>query len=141
MEILNIKNIVEDNGKTVEHNNIKKNHNIPIGALVEVKYNQWLGDGCCVKVHARLWVVGHGRDCDGTPLYTLSPFKVNIFPKGRIIFDSQSVLMGEVELNSDICKSILNKYESGFKEEDLTVIEVTQDIKNGKNSLTWEKGE
>ena len=36
-------------------------HDIPIGTLVELE------DG------VRLWVVCHGRDCDGTPLYSLCP--------------------------------------------------------------------
>jgi len=46
-------------------------HNIPVGTLVEVKYNTWHGHGACSKVHARLWVIWHTKDCDGTPLYAL----------------------------------------------------------------------
>lgn len=42
-----------------------KEHNIPIGAMVEInlEYNEDHG--------ARLWVADHTRDCDGYPLYAL----------------------------------------------------------------------
>lgn len=49
-------------GKTIKEVNLEKNHNIPIGALVEIKSNG-----------VRMFVVKHTRDCDGTPLYSLSP--------------------------------------------------------------------
>lgn len=47
-------------GRTYQQINEQKKHNIPIGALVE------LDSG------ARLFVVNHTRDCDGTPLYYLA---------------------------------------------------------------------
>ena len=52
--------IVEANGKTIRENNMEKGHNIPLQSLVET------AEGL------RLYVVMHGRDCDGTPLYWLS---------------------------------------------------------------------
>lgn len=137
MDAMNVKDIIEENGKTIEQNNLEKKHNIPIGTLVEVKYDEWFGDGACQKVHARLWVVSHDRDCDGTPLYTLSSHRGDVFPKGRILFDSQTETLGEVELNSDICKSILNQYKSGFGEERLTPIELNDKIVDGEGSLEW----
>ncbi len=51
--------------------NMAMEHNIPVGTLVEVKYDIWHSDGACSKVHARLWVIAHIRATDGTPLYTL----------------------------------------------------------------------
>ena len=54
-----------------ELNNLKK-HKIPIGTLVEVKFEDSFGGEGGWKVHARLWIIKHTRDCDGTPLYTLS---------------------------------------------------------------------
>jgi hypothetical protein len=61
MRIIKIADIVDpDSGKTYRQINLEKGHSIPIGALVE------LDDG------VRLFVVKHGRDCDGTPLYWLS---------------------------------------------------------------------
>ncbi|MCT4994224.1 hypothetical protein LZK84_16415 [Pseudomonas aeruginosa] len=59
--VINVSDLVEENGKTVRENNLAKNHNIAIGELVE-------------NVHSgtRLYVFGYGRDCDGTPLYHLT---------------------------------------------------------------------
>jgi len=48
-------------GRTYRVVNSEKRHNINIGSLVE------LGNGC------RLLVVKHTRDCDMTPLYSLAP--------------------------------------------------------------------
>lgn len=54
-------------GRTIWEVNRAKPHVIPIGALVEVGNSEYPdpSDG------VRLWVVHHGRDCDGTPLYYL----------------------------------------------------------------------
>lgn len=49
-----------ETGKTYREENHEKTHNIPLHSLVET------GEGL------RLWVVEHSRDCDGTPLYSLS---------------------------------------------------------------------
>lgn len=108
--------IVEKNGKTIKENNLEERHNIPIGSLVEVKYNKWYGEGACAKIHARLWVVEHNRDCDGTPLYTLSgPFK------------------------DGLLANRFHQADGGFSEESLTKIEVTDDLKHGHGSLRWEE--
>lgn len=69
--IILLHDMLEANGKTIKENNLEEKHSIPIDTLVEVKFNSWFGDGACWKVHARLWVDSHTRDCDGTPLYTL----------------------------------------------------------------------
>lgn len=50
----------QETGKTYREENAELEHNIPIGALVELE--------CGV----RLFVVWHGRDCDQTPLYSLA---------------------------------------------------------------------
>lgn len=47
-------------GRTYRQINNAKTHAIPVGALVELLNG------------VRLFVVWHGRDCDGTPLYWLS---------------------------------------------------------------------
>ena len=68
MSIVMVSDIVEENGKTVRQNNMKKTHSIPLGYLVEID-----GSGGADEYHGvRLWVVKHSRDCDGTPLYDLS---------------------------------------------------------------------
>lgn len=52
-------NIQDENGESQKDRNLKKNHNIELGALVELESG------------VRLFVVNHSRDCDGTPLYDL----------------------------------------------------------------------
>lgn len=51
--------VLPETGKTSRQTNLEKKHNIPLGSLVE------LDNG------VRLFVVGHPRDFDGTPLYNL----------------------------------------------------------------------
>ena len=49
-----------------------KKHAVPVGTLVEMlETDQETED----YTGARLYVVHHGRDCDKTPLYWLSPYK------------------------------------------------------------------
>lgn len=55
--------------KTYREENAELMHNIPIGALVEIlqdEYGEIESAGC------RLFVVAHERDCDMTPIYSLS---------------------------------------------------------------------
>jgi len=47
-------------GRTYRQINAEKQHNIPIGALVEV-----------IDSGERLFVMKHTRDCDQTPLYSI----------------------------------------------------------------------
>lgn len=66
MNTVLVSNIVEKNGSTVRENNLKAEHKIPLGSLVEVNIPY-------IEEHGvRLFVVSHERDCDGSPLYTLS---------------------------------------------------------------------
>lgn len=71
MKIINISDLVNpDTGKSYRQENNERIHNIPVGTLVEVDFD----DECLEspKKGLRLFVVGHDRDCDGTPLYSLS---------------------------------------------------------------------
>lgn len=63
---INVSDIVEDNGRTVRQNNMAIKHRIPIGTLVEVNAEE------CEAYGIRAFVVKHERDCDGTPLYSLT---------------------------------------------------------------------
>jgi hypothetical protein len=71
---INIADIVEENGKTIRENNLAKVHGIPLGALVEVRPD----DEDDREGGVRAFVVHQGRDCDGTPLYSLSLHAENI---------------------------------------------------------------
>jgi hypothetical protein len=53
-------------GKTWKEKNLAENHTIKIGTLVEINYEEAENRG------VRLFVCGHTRDCDGTPLYSLT---------------------------------------------------------------------
>ena len=107
-----IHNLVNpETGKTHKEENLERRHNIPLGTLVEVKFDNWFGDGACWKVHARLWVVAHTRDCDGTPLYSISRW--------------QSPFQ-------------LHRTYPGFSEKSLTVVNVTDELARGCGALQWE---
>ena len=114
MDMIFVGDIVESNGMTVKQNNLAKHHNIKIGELVEVKYHEWYGEGACEKLHSRLWVISHDRDCDGTPLYGLSRFKTE-----KLAFEFRDI-------------------RRGFAEESLTVVPVTEELKYGEGALEWE---
>ena len=101
-------------GKTHREMNNERHHAIPIGALVEVKFDTWFGDGACWKVHARMWVAAHTRDCDGAPLYSISRWKDPAF-------------------------AMPDRALHGFSEESLTVVEITDKVRNGDDSLSWDE--
>lgn len=67
-----VHDLVEENGKTIKENNLARAHNIPVGALVEVDDK---GE------RRQLYVVYHARDCDGTPLYSLSEYPTDIIKR------------------------------------------------------------
>lgn len=116
----------EENGRTIRENNLAVQHKIPIGTLVEVKYSNWFGDGSCQVVHARLWVIGHGRDCDGTPLYTLAS-------KKKSAVDEVTAEFGKL-FAEFTCGVVHN-----LGEESLSVMTVTPELLRGDNALTVEE--
>lgn len=99
-------------GKTYKQENLELQHAIPIGALVEAKIDAWFGEGACWKIHARLWVVSHDRDCDGTPLYSISRWKDPDFAKQHEHFH-------------------------GIPEHYLTPVTITPAIAAGEGALSW----
>lgn len=71
MELINIADLKNpETGKTYREENNAKIHNIPLGTLVEVDCDDSYLES--PKKGLRLFVVQHDRDCDGTPLYSLS---------------------------------------------------------------------
>jgi len=71
MDLINIADLKNtETGKTYREENNAKSHNIPLGTLVEVDFDDSYLES--PKKGLRLFVVGHDRDCDGTPLYSLS---------------------------------------------------------------------
>lgn len=135
--LINFADIVEENGKTVRENNLEKTHDISIGTLVEVKFDKWHGNGACEKTHARLWVVSHDRDCDGTPLYSLSPFKEPMFFQGSLKYGGEEGRL----VKEEIVLNIANQVHSGYPRESLTPVEVTKELIEGVGALSWDEDE
>jgi hypothetical protein len=127
--------IVEQNGKTIKENNLEIQHKIPIGALVEVKHSRWHGDGACEKIHARLYVIRHMRDCDGSPLYVLSPHSPAYIEKALCDF---GLLTPEQRAKKRFITNMMFRVEGGFGEESLKVVKLTEKVKRGDNVLRWE---
>jgi hypothetical protein len=72
MQVVFIGDLVEENGKTVKENNLERVHNVPVGSLVEITYESEYEEPSERVKGLRLFVVKHSRDCDGSPLYSLS---------------------------------------------------------------------
>ncbi len=70
--VMNVADLVNpESGKTYREENLKKGHTILLDSLVEVM--EYDGEKYVRNPESlRLYVVMHGRDCDGTPLYWLS---------------------------------------------------------------------
>ena len=111
---------IEANGRTIHKNNMAKGHAIPVGTLVEVKYDKWHGAGACSKVHARLFVIWHTRDCDGTPMYSLGEKSDPAAYEGSL---AECAMLG---------------LEGGFVEKDLTPVKVDDRLCEGHGSLEWD---
>jgi hypothetical protein len=123
-KIINVADIIEPNGKTIRENNRELTHGIPVGTLVEVQYDVWHGDGACSKVHARLYVLAHNRDCDGTPVYTLG-----YDPEAYVEYSKKQV--------NKFTVNALCGVKGGFSESSLTVVPVTPELLKGVGALTW----
>lgn len=158
MKIISVSDIVEKNGNTIRENNWERSHDVPLGTLVEVKYSHWLKDGACLRAEARLWVVSHDRDCDGTPLYSLADRPMNVLEimvedvcreitgeKVPVCEEKRRTSDGRVLHGEYRFWEILNGLgvvrETGFPERSLTLIEVTDELKRGEGSLRWDEGE
>jgi hypothetical protein len=60
-------------GRTWREANLERQHTIPVGTLVELVFDPEEDPDLYENYHGvRLWVWRHTRDCDGSPLYTLS---------------------------------------------------------------------
>jgi hypothetical protein len=114
MNIKSVADIVEENGKTVRQNNLEKKHNIPIGSIVEVYVNVEHQNATYPDVQVNLSgkcnliVVGHTRDCDGTPLYTVAD--IPYAPLGMKYSKQREELLVE---------SFAHCVKVGYAEEDL----------------------
>jgi hypothetical protein len=135
--------IVEDNGKTIKENNLEKQHDLALGTLVEVKYSDHqtgANQGACKKIHARLFVVKQGRDCDGSILYWLSHKKPETQPRVRVWFPDENWGQNNDEqpipgivFNEERSRSLVDDWVGGFSKDSLTI--VSEEEK--KDILDW----
>jgi hypothetical protein len=77
MNIVNIADLIDDNGKTIRENNLEKIHNVPLGTLVDVHFRVDYSGGAFQIIKGKMYVVSHDRDCDGTPLYSLCCYNIS----------------------------------------------------------------
>jgi len=98
MGITQFSSILEGNGKTIKENNLGKLPVHALGAIVKVTldlyypgYQQSDGVEVNLKGKCTLYVVGHMRDCDGTPLYILSDIPV-VYPVDEPMLSQQKLL-------------------------------------------------
>lgn len=98
INVADIKDTNDPQGRTFREINNATPHAIPIGALVELETKE------------RLYVVQHQRDCDGEPLYGLS---------------TKEVLERDIEsIDNDLIKELYSmRIINGYSKESLKVIE------------------
>lgn len=130
--------MVEANGKTVRENNMELQHKYPIDTLVEVKYDTWHGEGACTKIHARLFVARHIRDCDGTPLYILSdtPTKHWIQHPSEVFFTDHKHPLRDVK--KEWIFRGMYRLTPPLGESCMVAVEQTSDLVKGYGALSWE---
>jgi hypothetical protein len=130
---------VEKNGKTVRENNLARQHSIPLGALVDFEYEEYFGNGAGVAGRARMYVVDHARDCDGTPLYWLAsaPREKWCVPGMSAALALQAPPLSLQGLYLASCYHL----KGGYPEESLHPVELTADVLSGEGVPTLEDGE
>ena len=107
-------------GLTIRQENERLTHKIPVGALVEVlKYNTDT-DTHEEAFGLRLYVAEHTRDCDGTPLYTLSAQTQEEIDIARGVAKNSTILNGGMTLRGSTL--IRPHLDGGYSEESLKVI-------------------
>lgn len=142
-QIIMFSSIVESNNKTIRENNLEIKHRIPIGTLVEFKYDEWFEGGACRKSHARMFVAHHSRDCDGTPLYTLATKSPHLWLQDgcidpSLVFESLND-QTQRSLNHKLMADSFYKFVRNISEERLTVIPMTEEVKRGVGALSWDE--
>ena len=127
--ILLFSEIVEANGKTIRENNMEQKHLYPIGEVVEVDLDlsqPGCDDGIDINLKGvcTLYVTGHNRDCDGTPLYIISDIPVE-YPISSPSFSQERL----------VYRTLAKVVEHGYGEESLRPVGRRRDL--APNSRAW----
>lgn len=128
-EIIMFGDIVEDNGKTIRENNLAKAHTYQLGDIVEVDLDLTQpgseeGIEICLQGTCRLFVVGHMRDCDETPLYVISDIPVK-FPLDSLSFSRERL----------VYRTLAKVVESGYSEDSLRPTGMSKSL--SANPRSW----
>ena len=115
--------MVTESGKTIREENLEKVHNIALGQVVELDVDVEESPMRIYRLGSdkkevligftgtlRLVVVGHLRDCDGTPLYGLADQPV-LLPESKSVVDNMKH------------RRFMNYVSCGHSEESLTVVD------------------
>jgi hypothetical protein len=106
-----------DDGLSRRERNSKIGHNIPLGTLVEVKKESGIQE-CGL----RLYVQEQNRDCDGTPLYSLT---FDFFLVGK---DFRNPSSGNEHLDSYLQIANRGALSHGYPEDSLEIIEAAESV-------------
>lgn len=133
MRIMNVADIIEENGKTIRENNKAKTHNIPVNTMVEFHLEDLDENGAGYNAKVKGYVYQHTRDCDGTPLYSIS-----LVHPSKLLGVSEDSGVGVVMridrhsnwffLKKEMEIQWLNKICNGYTEDALTVVTPKQEV-------------
>jgi hypothetical protein len=127
--IVMFSDIVEANGRTIRENNLDIQHKYPLGSIVQVDIDlSHVGIEEGIEINLKgtctLFVVGHNRDCDGSPLYILSDIPVE-YPLNSPSFSRERL----------VYRTLAKLVEHGYGEESLKPTGKQLPIR--KNARAW----
>lgn len=128
MNIINVADLVNPDsptGETYRQTNTKLTHKIPLDTIVEVlPYGDTPEEDYGEHTGLRLYVVSHDRDCDQTPLYSLSFDKTSTVLSDRALGRRSVVECDGLRVKGELF--IRGNISSGFAEDSLKVIKLQQ---------------
>lgn len=83
--VIFMKDIVEENGKTIYENNMEKSHKFSIGEKVYVKISSTNFQGTSTY-EGIATIISLDRDCDGTPLYSIIKTSIETYHCTKSIY-------------------------------------------------------
>lgn len=119
--MMNVADLVNPKtGLTYRQENSQLTHSIPIGAIVEcLPYNDDPEKDYNEHTGLRLFVVEHNRDCDGTPLYSLSSFTLEEIEEHKNFIAGGVFEKEGMRMRAEIT---MKMYHRGFSETALKLI-------------------
>jgi len=96
VDLVYVPDMIESNGKTVRENNMEIKHSLVIGDEVRFIEGEDFSERYCSEdpkqiqdavARGTFFVASIDRDCDGTPLYTLTLEVITDLKEGECIYD------------------------------------------------------